>query len=191
MPINSLDIIIVIPILIFFFSGIRNGFIEEAVGLIGQILAIFLSFTYVNEFSQFWESYYDVESAWIPFFSFIALYILIILIVKVLIKLMESVIKMVNLSTINHVFGGLFSAAKGALIVSAFLVLISVFGQPTQKYTTDSVLYTYVLPVAPKMYDVLSIVYPGASKFKEQVGEYFEHLNVLLLLHDDPESLSS
>lgn len=182
MPVNALDIIIALPILIFFVAGLKNGFIEEAVGLIGQIIAIFLAFTYMSDFSAFWEELYNIESSWIPFFSFIAIYLLAIIIVKLIIKLMESILKFAKLSMVNHFFGGVFSGLKGAIIASAFLVILGVLGQPRQEYTQNSLLYSYILPIAPSTYNFISRVLPGVGEFQEQVGEYFKNLDVTTIL---------
>lgn len=182
MPVNALDIIIALPILIFFVAGLKNGFIEEVVGLIGQIIAIFLAFTYMSDFSVFWEEFYDIESSWIPFFSFIAIYLIAIIVVKLIIKLMESILKFAKLSIINHFFGGVFSGLKGAVIVSAFLVILGLLGQPRQEYTTNSLLYSYIMPIAPKTYNFISRVLPGVGQFQEQVGEYFKNLDITTIL---------
>ncbi len=195
MPINALDIIIALPILIFFVAGLKNGFIEEFVGLVGQVLAIFLAFTFMSDFSLFWEEFYDIESAWIPFFSFIVIYLGAIIVVKLIIKLMESVLKLAKQSIINHFFGGVFSGLKGAVIVSTFLVILGVLGQPRQEYTQNSLLYSYILPIAPTTYNYISRVLPGVGEFQEQAGEYFKDLDVTAILtgQENPakESLST
>lgn len=182
MPVNALDIIIALPILIFFLTGLKNGFIEEAVGLLGQIIALFLAFTYMSDFSVFWEEFYDIESPWIPFFSFIAIYLVALIVVKLIIKLMESIIKFAKLSLINHFFGGVFSGLKGAILVSAFLVILGVLGQPRQDYTQNSLLYSYILPIAPTTYNYISRVIPGVGEFQEQLGDYFKDLDVTHIL---------
>jgi len=182
MPVNALDIIIALPILIFFVAGLKNGFIEEVVGLIGQIIAIFLAFTYMSDVSLFWEEFYNIESSWIPFFSFIAIYLVALIVVRMIIKLMESIIKIAKLSVVNHFFGGVFSGLKGAIIVSAFLVILGVLGQPRQEYTQNSLLYSYILPIAPGTYNFISRVLPGVGEFQEQVGDYFKNLDVTTIL---------
>lgn len=188
MPVNALDIIIALPILIFFIAGLKNGFIEEVVGLIGQIIAIFLAFTYMSDVSLFWEEFYNIESSWIPFFSFIAIYLVALIVVKLIIKLMESIIKFAKLSMINHFFGGVFSGLKGAILVSTFLVILSVLGQPRQEYTQNSLLYSYILPIAPTTYNYISRVLPGVGDFQEQLGEYFKDLDVTAILTGEETS---
>lgn len=190
MSVNALDIIIALPILIFFVSGLKNGFVEEVVGLAGQVSAIFLAFTFMSDVSAFWEEFYNIESSWIPFFSFIAIYIGAIIIVRLLIKLIESVLKFAKLSIVNHFFGGVFSGLKGAFLVSAFLVILSVLGQPKQEYTKESLLYSYILPIAPTTYNYISLVIPGVGEFQDQLGEYFKDLDVAAILFGD-ETLPS
>lgn len=192
MPVGILDIIIAIPILIFLISGLKKGLIEEALGLIGQIIAIFLAFTYMVDFSQFWEEFYDIDSAWIPFFSFIILYIGIILLAKLIIKFLNSLLKLANLSVVNLIFGGVFAALKGALLVSVFLVVLSIIDQPQKEYRESSLLYEYVLPIAPKTYNVLAKVYPGVKDFADQTGQYFKETDFMkLILGPESETTES
>lgn len=192
MPIGLLDIVIAVPILIFFISGLKNGFIEEALGLIGQIIAIFLAFTYMSEFAAYWERFYDINSPWIPFFSFIVLYIGIILVVKIIIKFLNSLIKFANLSVVNLIFGGIFSGLKGALLVSVFLLILGIINQPKQEYRDSSLIYEYVLPIAPKVYNVLAHIYPGVQDFAEQTDQYFKESDFIktILNNDRPTTES-
>jgi len=187
-----LDIVIAVPILIFFITGLKNGFIEEAFGLIGQIIAIFLAFTYMSEFAAYWERFYNMESPWIPFFSFIILYIGIIIVVKLIIKFLNSLIKLANLSIVNLIFGGIFSGLKGALLVSVVLIILGVVNQPNQEYRDTSLLYEYVLPIAPKVYNVMARIYPGVQSFAEQTDQYFiESDFIKIILNDDPTTTES
>ena len=189
MPIGLLDILIAIPILIFFLSGFKNGLIEEALGLLGQIIAIFFAFTYMSEFAEYWEKFYTIESTWIPFLSFVVIYIGIILVVKLIIKFLNSLIKFANLSVVNLIFGGLFSGLKGVLLVSVFLIILGVFNQPKEEYRESSLAYEYILPIAPKVYNVLAYIYPGVQNFADQTDQYFKEndfLNIILNQHRPP-----
>lgn len=187
MPVNPLDFIIAIPILLFLVNGFRKGFIEEVLGLLGQIIAIFLAFTYMNLLADFWKEFYSIDSGWIPFFSFVIIYIVAIVLVRLLIKVLESFIKLVRLSLVNRIFGGLFAAFKGALIISVFLVLLSLLDQPSTENKDSSLLYGYILPIAPKTYDVVAKVYPGVRDFADQVGEYFDSLDINTIVTDQSD----
>jgi membrane protein required for colicin V production len=190
MPVSILDIIIATPILIFLIAGFRNGFIEEFVGLVGQVLAIFLAFTYMSNLAELIQEYLGAETVWIAFFSFIGIYLVAIFTVRMLIKLIESVLKIAQLSVVNLIFGGIFSGLKGALLVSTFMIVLAVIGQPTKRYTQDSLLYSYVVPVAPITYNLISRLLPGVGEFKDQMGAYLKDMDItsILLGEETPTS---
>lgn len=189
MPVSPLDLIIAIPILLFLVHGIRKGFIEEVLGLLGQVIAIFLAFTYMYILADFWKEFYSIDSGWIPLVSFLVIYIVAIVLVRLLIKVLESFIKLIRLSIVNRIFGGLFAAFKGALLISVFLVLLSLLDQPSRENKDASLLYEYILTIAPKTYDVIARVYPGVKDFTDQVGEYFDSLDINSIVtdHSDQE----
>ena len=52
MPFNLVDLIVAVPLAAMFIKGMKNGFAHEIISLVGQIAAIFLAFTYMEQLGQ-------------------------------------------------------------------------------------------------------------------------------------------
>lgn len=177
MPFNAVDLIILVPVVAMAIKGLKNGLIHEVFGLIGQILAIFAAFTYMDKVGQFLIGFLGMSGGWVPLVSFILLYVVIIVLVNLLIKTLNAVVKFAFLSLYNVILGAIFSAFKAILVYSVILILLIGFNLPGENTRDGSLLYGYVLPVAPATYNVVAKVYPGVSNFTDDVGKYLDEFN--------------
>lgn len=179
MPISALDIILMVPLLILFVTGFKRGLVDSVIGLLGQVLAIFIAFTYMYFLADIMYRYFNTDSAWVPLLSFVTLYLIVIAMVKLLIRLAESALEFAKLSFFNMLAGGIFGVLKAALVMSVLLIFLGTFNQPDERTRKDSLLYPYILPVAPKSYDILAKIYPGVVSFTEQAGNYLKNIDLL------------
>ena len=101
---NLLDILILIPMLLFTFKGFKNGFVKEIFSLAGLVLAVFFGFQYMAELSEYLAHQMDTDSAFVPYFSFGIIFLLVLLAVQVVIFFIESVLRIAFLSLPNRIY---------------------------------------------------------------------------------------
>ncbi|MEX0780055.1 MAG: CvpA family protein [Balneolales bacterium] len=172
---NLLDIIILAPLLLFAFQGYRNGLIRELLGAVGLILAIFFSFQYMADLSAYLIVQMDTDSAFVPYFSFGIIFLLVLLAVQIVIYLIEGILRITFLSLPNRLLGSLFSALKAGLVISIILLLFSGFNLPEEKVVSDSLFYPYIIQLAPETYNTLAKIYPGATNYIDAVQNIWEN----------------
>lgn len=177
MPFNAVDIIILIPLLAMALKGLKNGLIHEFFALFGQAAAIFLGFTYIDTAGQILIGYIGMSGPWVPLFAFIAIYAIVMIIVYILIKVFNAAVQLAFLSGFNMIAGALFGMYKAALVFSVVLILLMGFNVPDEKTREGSLLYSYILPIAPGTYNAIAVVYPGVSSFREDVGAYLDNFS--------------
>lgn len=177
MPFNAVDIVIFVPLVAMAIKGLKNGLIHEVLSLFGQIIAIFLSFTYMNEVGQILVGYLGMSNAWVPLLAFIAIYILVIILVNLIIKVLNAMVKLAFLSVYNLILGAIFSALKATLLFSVIFILLLGFDIPDKETRENSLLYEYVLPIAPGAYNAVAVIYPGVTNFEGDVTEYMDKFN--------------
>lgn len=183
MSINLLDLIIVLPLIAMALKGLKNGFVHEFLTLFGTLMAIFLSFTYMNAVGAVFITYTGSSGPWIPLTAFVFIYIVAILLVKIIIKALNAFLNFANLSTLNLIVGALFSLFKGALIFSVVLLFMSSFNIPDDDTKNGSLLYSYILPTAPATYNIVAKVYPGVTSFADQAGVFIDSHNPFTDFH--------
>lgn len=171
-----LDLIIVTPILYFGYKGAVNGLVKEILNIVGIILAIFITFNYLDAFTGIIAPLFDENASFVPFVSGALLFIGTLAIVALIAYGTKEFLKAIKLSLVNRILGAVFGGLKSAMVVSAVLLLLAGFNVPGEQARNESYLYPYIIYVAPVTYNTIATVYPGAENYsktlKENVGNY-------------------
>jgi membrane protein required for colicin V production len=153
---NLLDFLIFIPVLYFCYRGMRNGLIGEVLGIAGIILAVFLTFHYMNEVAEAISPLFEGDPNYLPFVAGAVIFFGTLVIIQVIALLIGRFLKTVKLNIINRILGFLFGLLKGGIIVSAILLLLAGFNQPSQESRKESISYSYVIYLAPWAYNTVA-----------------------------------
>ena len=146
---SYLDIIIALPIILGIILGVMRGLIKEVLAIVGIILGIVVARIYAGDAAAWLQqvSTWDINllKPIAAFFIFIA----VAIVCNLLARLLTKLFKLISLSWINRLVGGLFGAAKWILIVAVIITCIDMldgvlhFIKPELKQS--SVLYPYAL----------------------------------------------
>ncbi|MDX1629216.1 MAG: CvpA family protein, partial [Fulvivirga sp.] len=162
---STFDIILLIPIAFGAYQGFRRGFLLEVIAILAFILAVIGGFKLLHMGMDFLDSHFDISGQWLPFLSFILIFILIILSVNLLGKGLKKVIDLTILGVIDNIAGLIISVLKWAFGLSVVLWLLDAFGaNPPEEWITGSILYPIILPLAPKVVDYLAGLMPFAHE---------------------------
>ena len=171
-----LDLIIATPILYFGYKGAVNGLVKEVLNIVGIILAIFLTFNYLDAFTGILEPLFEIGASYVPFVSGVVLFVGTLGVVALIAYATKELLKVVKLSMVNRILGASFGALKSGMVVSAILLLLAGFNIPGEEARNDSYLYPAVIYLAPYTYNGVALIYPGAENYtetlKENIGEY-------------------
>ena len=153
---NLLDLIIFIPILYFCYRGMRNGLIGEALGIIGIIVAVFLTFHYMDEMADVIRPLIEGDPNYLPFMAGAIIFFGTLIVVQLIAFMLRRILELVKLNMINRILGFFFGMLKGGIIVSAILLLLAGFNQPSKESREASVSYSYVIYLAPWAYNAVA-----------------------------------
>ena len=154
------DVIIIVFILVFAFKGTINGFITEAISVLGIILAILCSYMLYDPLFKVMKAVGFGDNG-----ASIAAYILGFLIVYVIViilgNLIHRTLQIIHLGWVNKVLGFSFGILKGAFIASVILwIIVSVLPNKV-KFVQDikgAQSAQAVMKVLPYCYDRLNDV---------------------------------
>jgi membrane protein required for colicin V production len=155
---SALDIIILVCLIPAIYQGITKGFVSQVVGIVSVFLGAWMAFHSSNAaFIAVAPSLPDTSPALIHIISFLVFFILYALVINLLGKLIEKLLKLVMLGWLNRVLGFVFSIAYGLLIISLLLVLFTslnnTFEFVSQETLAESMLYQ-------PLYDFGSALFP-------------------------------
>lgn len=174
-----LDLIIAVPILYFGYKGAVNGFVKEVLNILAIILAVFLTFNYLDALSDVIAPFFEEGASYVPFISGAILFLGTLAVVALIAYGTSELLKAVNLSFINRLSGALFGALKAGVIISAVLLLLAGFNIPSDQARDESYLYPAVIYLAPISYNAIASVYPGAENYTETLKENIRDYNPL------------
>lgn len=173
---NLLDFFIVLPIGYFAYNGLMSGIVKEVLSIVGIILAVFITFAYMDSASVIFQPFFDnLDYAIVA--AGIFLFILTIGLVQFIAYSIRKVLEVVKLNFINRIAGFVFGALKSGIIVSTMLLLLAGFNIPGEEIRNESLTYPYVIVLAPAVFDMVAFVYPGAEDFVSTIEQTLEENN--------------
>jgi membrane protein required for colicin V production len=121
--------------------GLWRGFVFEIVSLLGWLVA----FVMANSAGPFLADFVPVASSpevklWI---AYLIVFVVILLTCTLLARMLRALVAATPLSFVDHLLGGVFGAARGALIcvVVATLVMLSPYASSTAWKTSHGALW--------------------------------------------------
>ncbi len=163
-------------ILVFFacMKGARQGMIMAlfslAAFIIGLAAALKLSAVVANRLSE----NVHATGKWLPIFSFLLVFIGVVLLVNMGGKFIQGAVKMAMLGWANKIAGMLLYIFLYGFIFSIFLFYAVQLGFIKTATTKASVIYPYIYPLAPKVINALGAVIPFFKDLFAQLELFFE-----------------
>lgn len=171
---NTLDIIILAPLLFGAYRGFKKGFVLEIVAIVSFVLAIIGGFKLLHWGMDLLDQYFDISGDLLPYIAFIAIFIGIILLTNLIGKAFKKIIDLTLLGTVDNLAGAILSVIKWAFGISVVLWLTASFGIDfSEEWVEGSVLYEPIVSFAPTIVEYLSAVVPYTN-------DLFDHIQKLL-----------
>ncbi len=154
---NTLDILIVIPIFLGFVFGLTKGFIREILSIAVIFIGIYGSKLLSPIASSILTGVFSVSEQVAKPLSFVVVFIAIALGMMVLARSLDKLAEQISLGGLNKFFGGLFGALKYALIISLLINLfnavdskVGILNEETKK---ESIMYKPMMKLSPQLWD--------------------------------------
>lgn len=142
---NIIDIIILIPLIYAAWKGFRKGFIIELFMLLALLVGIYAGIHFSDWTSDLIIQHFEIKGRYLPVIAFTITFIGVAALVYMAGKMLEQVIKVVQLGLVNRIFGLLFSVIKMVYILGILIVLIESYDERgnfvPQQSKEDSSLY--------------------------------------------------
>jgi len=152
---NYFDIIIIIPLLWGAYKGFKKGLIIEIASLTALFLGVWGGVKFSSISAKYLSEMFSISEKIMPLISFAITFIIIVIAVFTLAKLLQKVIKMVALGTINKIAGSAFGILKFTLIISIVLTLVNNINSELEflepEMENSSILYGPISSLAPKI----------------------------------------
>lgn len=150
---NWFDIVCGIILLAAFLGGMKKGFIMQMAKFAGILAAILFASKLAKIIMPTVTDLFSLSARTAPAVSYLASFILLVIIVMVVGKSMQSIFEKVYLGGLNKLLGGVFSVFTSILILSMVLNLILMVDKREKiikhEIRQNAILYPTVKMVAP------------------------------------------
>lgn len=161
MTVNLIDIIFLIPLMLFAWSGYKKGFIIEVATLAALILGLYFAIYFSDIAAGYLNDTFSIDQKYIGAISFIATFVIVVFGVIAIGNVLQKFIDIILLGFLNKMAGGIFGFLKGALFISILIFAFSYVGLENSVFSNDarqkSLLYGPIKSVAPKLVSFLHL----------------------------------
>lgn len=141
--------------------GFSKGLIFELSGLVGLIIAVYVSRYHSTPFAEFIHSFFNVGMEYCPALGMIMAFIVSMILVKVLAMCAQKLIKAISLGWLNSLLGAFISVVKYTLVISVVFNVLGPINEKLhimdEKHSEGSVLSGPVTKFAPTILPMLNI----------------------------------
>ena len=156
---NILDIIILICLIPAVILGLRKGLISQVISIASIAFGVWASVKFAVISSQWLAQYINAPEHTLKIVAFVLIMIAVFVVLGLIGKVLEGVIKLVMLNWINRLAGMCFSLAKCLLILGLLTMGFSRLNETIElvrpEYIEGSVLYPILKDLADTLFPQL------------------------------------
>ena len=157
---------IVVIALIGFILGYKDGFVRKLIGIVGFVLAVFLSIYFASQLGLVIESVFRIEYYFAEIVGGVIIFVAVITIAMILKRVLHP-FDMVN-NLINQIVGGIVGSIQIIYFLSAIFIILNLFNLPEKQTRDQSILYSPTYKVIPLTIQYLSYYTPQPRKLIEE-----------------------
>ncbi|MBT5077857.1 MAG: CvpA family protein [Candidatus Marinimicrobia bacterium] len=175
------DILILIILGFFTFSGFRNGFIKEAARFMGMIGGFFAAHNFHDDLMPFLEVHISNPNI-LTVASYLGVFCITLFVINTLAMVLQKFFEFILLGWLNRLLGTLLGLIKGVLVVSIIIFILEI--APTEirdKLHQDSEMYKICNSVKNQVI-TLSKLTQEIDTFQEEIHESLKEENIKKVL---------
>ena len=163
-----LDLIYAVIIVFAIFQGYRRGLIVGLFSLVAVIIGLAAAMKLSIVAGIYISKVIKISEQWLPIISFIVVFFLILLLIRLGAKAIEKTVELVWLGWVNKLGGIIFYAVIYTLVFSVLLFYAEQMKWLQPDTINKSVTYSFVQPWGPKAINGFGSIIPI---FKDMFGE--------------------
>ena len=169
-----IDGIVFLLVVMALFKGLRKGFIIAIFSFMAFIIGLAAAIKLSAMAAAYLGDNLNVSQRWLPFIAFLLVFLVVVLLVRLGAKALESVVNRVMLGWANKLGGVLFFALLYLFIFSILLFYATQLHLINEETTAASITYPYLHPLAPKVIEGLGVVFPFFKNMFTELLQFFE-----------------
>lgn len=154
---SILDVILLICFIPALVQGLKKGFISQVISIVSLIAGVWMSFEFSTAVSAWLAQYVEASEKLLKIASFAIIMIGVFIILGIVGKSLEGILKFVMLGWLNRLLGVVFAFIKTGLVIGIVIILFNSLNNSlnlvSEETLAQSVLY-------PPLKDMAYTIFP-------------------------------
>jgi membrane protein required for colicin V production len=181
-----IDIIALVLLLLALFKGLRKGLIVALFSFLAFIVGLAAALKFSVLVAEYIGSNFNISQRWLPVLAFIAVFLIVVLLVRLGAKLLESAVSMMMMGWLNRLGGVFFYILIYFLIFSILLFYASQLHLIKPETSEYSLTYPFIEPMAPRIMNAIGKVIPFFKNMFEHLLQFFQQVSDKNIRHNIP-----
>ena len=138
------DIIFVIVLLTGFYMGFSKGIIQTVFTVLSLLFGLMAAFKFSDATTQFLETTFNTDNPLMFVAGFLLSFVVVMIIIRMIARFLEGVLKTVNINIINQMAGGVLLSGVMILLFSVLLWFADQARMIDPQTKADSYSYPYI-----------------------------------------------
>jgi membrane protein required for colicin V production len=169
-----LDIIVVVLLVFALWKGIRNGLILGIFSFLAFIIGLAAAMKLSAVAADYIGQNVSVSERWLPIIAFAAVFLLVVVLVRLGAKALESVVEGATLGWLNRLGGVLLFALIYLFIFSILLFYADQLQLINPATREASVAFPLLQPLGPRIIEGLGVVVPFFRDMFAELSAFFD-----------------
>jgi membrane protein required for colicin V production len=171
-----IDIALLVILVIAVIKGLQRGIIVAIFSLVGIVVGIAAALKLSALVAGWLSGSVNVSSRWLPAISFLLVFVVVVLLVRLMANLIEASVELALLGWVNKIGGALLYMIIYTLSFSVLLFYLVQLKLISEKTIAESVTYTYVEPWGPVVINGIGKIIPLFKDMFAELENFFEKL---------------
>ncbi|MFM7645719.1 MAG: CvpA family protein [Sphingomonadales bacterium] len=154
-------------------KGYKRGLIVGVFSFVAVLVGLAAAVKLSVVASDYMRQYTSLAGGWIPLLSFFAVFVAVVLLIRLAANAIEEAVKVITLGWANKVGGVLLYAALFTLTYSVVLFYLSSMGLFSKETIQDSVTISVLLKLGPWTIEKMAIVFPLFKDMFSALQQFF------------------
>lgn len=155
-------------------KGLRNGFVVAVFSFLAFIIGLAAALKLSAVAADYLGNNSNIGERWLPFIAFAAVFLIVVLLVRIGAKAIEGALRIAMLGWLNKLGGVLLYFLLYLFIYSILLFYADQLHLIKKETLSSSILYPYIAPLAPKIINALGYILPFFKDMFAQLQDFFD-----------------
>jgi membrane protein required for colicin V production len=172
-----IDIVFAILLVLAIIKGYQRGLIVGIFSFVALVVGLAAALKLSTVVAGYIGDSVNVSAEWLPLISFLVVFVIVVVLIRLGAKAIESAVEVVMLGWLNRLGGILLYIAMYTLVFSVLLFYAAKMELLQPETIEKSATYSWIQPLGPKVIGVIGQVLPWFKDLFAELTAFFDKVS--------------